>query len=178
MIGSGTILRLQDYRIAFTDFAAFFTAGKDHPINNYTTMARVLCIDYGQKRCGVAATDAMRIIATSLGMVAAPKLMAFLKDYAAREPVARIIIGYPTHADGNPTHATPLVETFMKQLKKQMPHIPVEKIDERYSSKMASRAIAGMGLRKKEKERKGLVDEVAAVMLLQEWMEQNPASAD
>lgn len=139
-------------------------------------MARVLCIDYGQKRCGVATTDPLQIIATSLGMVEAPKLMAFLKEYAAREPVERILIGYPTHADGNPTHATPLVEAFIRQLNKQLPHIPVEKTDERYSSKLASRAIAGMGLPKKERERKGLIDEVAAVMLLQEWMEARAGS--
>ena len=133
-------------------------------------MPRILCIDYGKKRCGLAATDPLQIIASSLGMIETPKLMDYLKKYTAQESVERILIGYPTHADGKPTDATPLVAGFIRAFQKQFPALPIEKVDERYSSKWASQAIAGMGLKKKDRERKGIIDEVSAVMLLQEWL--------
>ncbi len=132
---------------------------------------RVLCLDYGKARTGIAATDPLRIIATSLGTVQTKDLMSFLKGYFAQESVSLVLIGYPLNLDDAPTHATPLVEGFIKAFKNTFPTIPIEKIDERYSSKMASSAIAGMGLKKKDRERKGLIDEVSAVMLLQEWLE-------
>lgn len=134
---------------------------------------RVLCIDYGARRCGLAATDPLKIIASAIGTFAPEALLPFLKDYFQQENVERVLIGYPTHKDGNPTHATPLVEAFMKKFKKAFPQIPIEPIDEQYSSKFASQAIAGMGLKKKTREQKGLIDEVAATMLLQEWLERN-----
>ena len=133
-------------------------------------MGRVLCIDYGQKRTGVAATDPSQIIATAIGMIETRDLFTWLKKYVTAEPVERVLIGYPLNLDGTPTHATPLVNAFIKKFEKDFPSIPLEKVDERYSSKWASQAIAGMGLKKKERERKGLIDEVSAVMMLQEWM--------
>lgn len=133
-------------------------------------MGRVLCIDYGQKRTGIAATDPSQIIATAIGMVETRELFAWLKKYTAAEPVERLLIGYPLNIDGTPTHATPLVDSFIKKFRKDFPAIILEQVDERYSSKWASQAIAGMGLKKKDRERKGLIDEVSAVMLLQEWM--------
>jgi len=133
-------------------------------------LARVLCIDYGQKRTGIATTDALKIIATSLGMVETRDLFPYLKKYLANEPVERVLIGYPLNVDDSPTHATPLVEAFIKRFEKDFPQVPIEKVDERYSSKWASQAIAGMGLKKKDRERKGIIDEVSAVMLLQEWL--------
>ena len=131
---------------------------------------RVLCLDYGKKRTGVAVTDALRIIATSLGTVETKELMAFLKNYFIQESVSLVLIGYPLNLDDSPTHATPLVEGFIRAFKKAFPAMPIETIDERYSSKLASQAISGMGLKKKDRERKGIIDEVSAVMLLQEWM--------
>lgn len=133
-------------------------------------MARILCIDYGQKRTGVATTDPLKIIATAIGMIETKELFPWLKKYLAAEPVERLLIGYPLNIDGTATHATPLVEAFIKKFTKDFPAIPVEKVDERYSSKWASQAIAGMGLKKKAREQKGLIDEVSAVMMLQEWM--------
>ena len=133
-------------------------------------MARILCIDYGKKRCGIAATDPLQIVATSQGMVETPKLMDWLKIYIAREEVERLLIGYPLNTDGSATHATPLVQGFVTAFQKQFPALPVEKLDERYSSKLASAEIAQMGLKKKVREKKGIIDEVAAVMLLQEWL--------
>ncbi len=133
-------------------------------------MARVLCIDYGGKRTGVATTDPIQIIATAIGMIETKELFSFLKKYFAAEQVERVLIGYPLNTDGSATHATPLVEAFMKKFRKDFPAMPLEQIDERYSSKWASQAISGMGLKKKDRERKGIIDEVSAVMLLQEWL--------
>ena len=134
---------------------------------------RVLCLDYGKKRTGIAVTDAMRIIATSLGTVDTKDLVDFLKRYFKEESVSLVLIGYPLNIDDSPTHATPLVEGFIKAFKRLFPTMPIETIDERYSSKLASQAISGMGLKKKVRERKGIIDEVSAVMMLQEWMERN-----
>lgn len=131
---------------------------------------RVICLDYGKKRTGIAVTDPLRIIATSLGTIPTHTLMDFLKDYFSKETVTLVLIGYPLNIDDSPTHATPLVNGFIKAFQNKFPKMPIEKIDERYSSKFASQAIAGMGLKKKDREKKGLIDEVSAVMLLQEWL--------
>ncbi len=131
---------------------------------------RILCIDYGKKRCGLAATDPLRIIASSLGMVETKNLMTFLRTYFKQEPVERVLIGFPLSLDGGQTHATPLVDGFIRAFKNAFPAMPIEPIDERYSSADASREIAAMGLKKSGRERKGLIDEVAAVLLLREWM--------
>jgi len=130
-----------------------------------------MMLDYGKRRTGVAVTDPMRIIATSLGMVETKNLMDFLRKYFAQESVSLVLVGYPLSLDDSPTHATPLVEGFMRAFKNQFRTVPIETVDERYSSKRASEAIAGMGLKKKDRAQKGIIDEVSAVMLLQEWME-------
>jgi putative Holliday junction resolvase len=136
-------------------------------------MSRVMMLDYGKKRTGVAITDPLRIIATSLGTIETKSLVDFLKSYFTRENVSLVLIGYPLNLDDSPTHATPLVEGFSRAFKKLFPTMPMERYDERNSSKIASQAISGMGLKKKDRERKGIIDEVSAVMLLQEWMEAN-----
>jgi putative Holliday junction resolvase len=135
-------------------------------------MARVLCIDYGGKRTGLAVTDPLKIIATGLCTVETPKLMPFLKDYFSKEPVELVLIGMPTNWDDTDTHATPLVKKFIEQFKKQFPAIPISEVDERYTSKMASQAIAQMGLKKKQRQSKALIDEVAATIMLQEYLRQ------
>lgn len=134
-------------------------------------MGRILSIDYGGKRTGLAVTDPLKIIATGLGMVETPKLLAFLKEYIKREEVEGIIIGMPTNWDDTATHATPLVKAFIAQLNKTFPGMPVKEVDERYTSRMASQAIQQMGLKKKERRVKGLVDEVAATIMLQEYLQ-------
>lgn len=135
-------------------------------------MARILSIDYGGKRTGLAVTDPLQIIATGLCTVETPKLMAFLKDYFSKEPVELALIGMPTNWDDSDTHATPLVKKFIEQFKKQFPAIPIKEVDERFTSKMASQAIAQMGLRKKQRQNKALIDEVAATIMLQEYLRQ------
>jgi putative Holliday junction resolvase len=97
-------------------------------------------------------------------------LLGYLKDYISIESVERIIIGMPSNLDDTPTHATPLVKSFIKQLNKTFPAIPVVEVDERYSSKMASQAMIEMGMKKKQRQNKAMVDEIAATILLQEYL--------
>ncbi len=135
-------------------------------------MARILSIDYGGKRTGLAVTDPLKIIATGMCTVETPKLKAFLKDYFSREAVELVIIGMPVNWDDTATHATPLVQKFIKDFVKEFPIIPIKEVDERYTSKLASQAMLQMGLKKKKRQNKGLVDEIAATIMLQEYMQQ------
>lgn len=134
-------------------------------------MARILSIDYGKKRTGLAVTDPLQIIATALDTVDSGELIGYLKKYMAAEPVELVLIGYPLNFDDTPTDATPLVEKFIGKFKNVFPNLPIEKVDERLTSKMASQAIAGMGLKKKDREDKGLIDRVSAAIMLQEYLE-------
>jgi len=135
-------------------------------------MPRILSIDYGLKRTGLAVTDPLQIIATGLTTVESKQLIPFLKDYFAREEIELIIIGEPKNWDDTDTHATPLVEKIIKQLEKNFPKIPIKKVDERYTSKMAKDAMLEMGLKKMQRRNKKLVDEIAATILLQEYLRQ------
>ncbi len=136
-------------------------------------MARILSIDYGLKRTGIAVTDPMQIIATGLCTVETPRLMNFLKEYMLKEPVEKIIIGEPRNLDDSETHITKDVEHFITRLKKTFPSTQIIGVDERYTSKMASRAMLEMGMKKKDRRNKALVDEIAATMMLQEYLEQS-----
>jgi putative holliday junction resolvase len=133
-------------------------------------MARILCIDYGLKRTGLAVTDPLQIIATGLTTIHPKELTVFLKDYFAKEPVELILIGWPTNWDDSATHATPLVEKCIKELQKNFPAMPIKKVDERYTSKMAKAAMLEMGLKKMQRRNKALVDEIAATIMLQEYL--------
>lgn len=134
-------------------------------------MPRILSIDYGLKRTGIAVTDPFQIIATGLTTVETPKLMAFLKDYVLREEVELFVVGEPKNWDDSDTHATPLVERFIRQLKKELPQMPVKMVDERYTSKMAKRSMLESGMKKKQRRNKALVDEIAATIMLQEYLQ-------
>ncbi|MBD0331585.1 MAG: Holliday junction resolvase RuvX [Chitinophagaceae bacterium] len=134
-------------------------------------MGRILSIDYGMKRTGLAVTDPLKIIATGLGTVNSSELMTFLKNYFLKEHVELIIIGKPLNWDESPTHATPLVEKVIKQLRKNFPAIPVKEVDERNTSKLASQAMIEMGMKKKQRQNKAAVDEIAATILLQEYLQ-------
>lgn len=133
-------------------------------------MARIICIDYGGKRTGIAVTDPMKIIATGLITIPSDELIAFLKNYFLNEQVERILIGDPRNLDDSPTHATPLVKKAIALLRKTFPQIPVEEVDERYSSKMAKAAMLEMGMKKKQRREKENVDVIAATILLQEYL--------
>ena len=134
-------------------------------------MARILSIDYGGKRTGLAVTDPLQIIATGLTTVETPKLVKFLKEYIAKEPVEKVIIGMPVNWDDTDTHATPLVKKFIAVFQRTFPHIPIIEVDERYTSKMATQAMLAMGLKKKQRQNKKMVDEIAATIMLQEYMQ-------
>jgi putative Holliday junction resolvase len=134
-------------------------------------MARILSIDYGGKRTGIAVTDPMQIIATGLTTIDSRELIPFLKKYFAAEAVELIIIGLPVNWDESDTHGTPLVKAAIKKLEKEFPQMPVKTVDERYTSKMAKAAMLEMGLKKKDRRDKKLVDEIAATIMLQEYMQ-------
>ncbi|TDW96499.1 Holliday junction resolvase RuvX [Dinghuibacter silviterrae] len=133
-------------------------------------MGRILAIDYGKKRTGLAVTDPLRIIATGLTTVETPQLFTWLKNYMTRETVDLILIGMPTNWDDTDTNATPLVRQAIARLRKEFPHIPLETADERYTSKMATQSMLDSGLKKKERRNKALVDEIAATILLQDYL--------
>lgn len=135
-------------------------------------MARIMAIDYGLKRTGIAVTDPLQIIANALDTIDTPKLFAFLKDYFTREQVELILIGEPKNLDDSDTHATPLVRKAIERLRKEFPLIPVETVDERYSSKRAKEAMLQMGMKKMQRRDKAMVDKIAATILLQEYLAQ------
>jgi putative Holliday junction resolvase len=133
-------------------------------------VARILSIDYGGKRTGLAVTDPMQIIASGLTAIDTKDLMQFLKKYFQEEAVELIIIGEPKNWDDSDTHATPLVNAFIKRLQKEFPSMPVKAVDERYTSKLAVQAMHEMGMKKKDRQNKKNVDEIAATIMLQEYL--------
>ncbi len=133
-------------------------------------MPRVICIDYGGKRTGLAVTDPLQIIATALTTIETKELIPFLKKYFQSEQVELILIGEPLNLDDSATHATPLVKAAIIRLKKEFPEIPIQTVDERFTSKMASRAMVEMGMKKKDRQVKGNIDQVAATIMLQEYL--------
>jgi putative Holliday junction resolvase len=133
-------------------------------------LARILCIDYGGKRTGIAVTDPLQIIASALQTVETHLLFVFLKSYLKQEEVERILIGHPLNLDDSPTHATPLVEAAIKRLHKEFPQLPIERVDERFTSKLAGRAMLEMGMKKKQRREKGQIDQIAAAIMLQEYL--------
>jgi putative Holliday junction resolvase len=134
-------------------------------------MARILAIDYGGKRTGIAVTDPLQIIATGLETIDSKELIPYLKKYIATEEVELIIIGLPTNWDDSDTHATPLVKKVVKKMKQALPEMPIKTVDERYSSKMAKDAMLEMGMKKKDRRVKGNVDVIAATIILQEYLQ-------
>jgi putative holliday junction resolvase len=131
---------------------------------------RVMAFDYGTKRIGIAVTDPMQIIATGLDTIHPKDIVEYLKKYLLIETVERFVVGEPKQMDNTPSQSAPHVKGFVTILKKHFPDIPVEMLDERFTSKMASAAIAQSGMGKKARQNKALVDNVSAVILLQSWM--------
>ncbi len=134
-------------------------------------MPRILAIDYGKKRTGLAVTDPLKIIASGLGTIPSHDLIPFLKKYFAAEPVELVLIGLPRNLDGSATDATALVEECVRIIAKHFPDLPLRKVDERFTSKMAFRNMIDSGMKKKDRQRKGLVDEISATIILQEYLQ-------
>lgn len=133
-------------------------------------MSRILAIDFGGKRTGLAVTDPLKIIATGLETIESKQLIPWLKNYFSREEVELIIIGLPKNWDESDTHGTPLVEAAIKKIQKEFPTIPLKTVDERYTSKMAKDAMLEMGMKKKDRRDKKNVDLIAATIILQEYL--------
>lgn len=134
-------------------------------------VARILSIDYGKKRTGIAVTDPLQIIAGGLVTVSTSALFEFLRDYVGKEQVERVIVGEPKQADGSPSENMGRIVQFVNRWRKDFPDIPIEFYDERFTSVLAHRAMIDGGLRKKKRQDKALVDEVSATIILQSYLE-------
>lgn len=145
------------------------------PVIIYYNVGRVLAIDYGVRRTGLAVTDPLRIIPGGLTTVETPRLLSFLGDYLSREDVERFVVGLPRQTNGRDSDNLPRVRAFVAQLQKAFPAIPVDMWDERYTSVLAQHAILESGIGKMARRNKALVDEVSAVIILQGWMERRRA---
>lgn len=131
---------------------------------------RIVAIDYGRKRTGIAVTDPLQIIANGLATVSTSELLSYLKDYLSREQVERIIIGRPMQTNGQPSENLQRVEQFVNRWKKEMPDVPVEYVDERFTSVLAHQAMIDGGLRKKARQDKALVDKISATIILEDYL--------
>jgi putative Holliday junction resolvase len=136
-------------------------------------MSRIIAIDYGAKRTGIAVSDPLKIIAQGLTTIPSEELFQFLKKYFLTESVELILVGMPKNLDYSPTHATALIEKLVHQLMKEFPGKEIKTMDERFTSKIASKAMVEMGMKKKQRQDKKLIDEIAATILLQDYLQQS-----
>lgn len=134
-------------------------------------MARILAIDYGKKRCGIAATDPLQIVANGITTVEAGKLVDFLTAYCAKEPVERIVVGYPTTVRGEESESMRYIRPAIGRLKKALPEMPVEFFDERFTSVLAHRAMLDGGMKKMARRNKEIVDEISATIILNDYLQ-------
>jgi len=133
-------------------------------------MSRILAIDYGIKRTGIAVTDELQIIASGLTTIPSATAIAFLTSYFSKENVSKVLIGEPKQMNGEPSESTPIIEKFVTAFKTAFPEIQIVRVDERFTSKMAFKTMIDSGLKKKQRQNKGLVDEIAATILLQDYL--------
>lgn len=133
-------------------------------------MGRIVALDFGRKRTGIAVTDEMRIIASGLTTVGAHEIMPFLKNYVATENVDLFVVGEPKQMDNTPSESEALIQPFLKLLAKTFPKIPIARYDERFTSKMAFQTMIDSGLKKKQRQNKALVDEISATIILQAYL--------
>lgn len=133
-------------------------------------MSRILAIDYGMKRTGIAVTDELQIIASGLTTIPSETTIAFLKAYFAQEKVAKVLIGEPKQMNNEPSESAPVIEAFVTQFKKNFPDMPLLRVDERFTSKMAFQTMIDSGLNKKKRQNKALIDEISATIMLQDFL--------
>lgn len=133
-------------------------------------MGRILAIDFGIKRTGIAVTDEMQIIASGLTTVDTKTLLSFLKDYVDTENVEKFVVGLPKQMDNTASESEVDIQKFLLKLEKSLPQIPVERVDERFTSKMAFQTMIDSGLKKKQRQNKALVDEISATLILQSYL--------
>lgn len=130
-----------------------------------------MALDFGKVRTGIAVTDELQLIASGLTTVETPKLLSFLEQYVQEESVEAIVVGLPKKMDNTSSESEELIQSFLKKLINRMPHIPVERQDERFTSKLAFDAMLEGGLKKKKRQDKALVDEISATLILQAYLE-------
>lgn len=133
-------------------------------------MGRILAIDFGKKRTGIAITDELKIIASGLTTVATEELLDFLKDYLSKEKVTLFLVGRPKQMNNLDSESEVLIKPFLKKLTTGFPNIPIERVDERFTSKMAFQTMIDGGLKKKQRRDKGLIDEISATIILQSYL--------
>jgi putative Holliday junction resolvase len=133
-------------------------------------MPKIIAIDYGKKRTGIAATDDLQMIASGVTTVSTPELVAWLTDYFSKNKVETVIIGDPIDLKGNPAESAPLVHKFIQQFEKRFPDLPLVRVDERFTSKMAFQTMIDSGLKKKARRNKALIDEISATIMLQSYL--------
>lgn len=136
-------------------------------------MGRILAIDYGRKRVGIAVTDPLKIIANGLTTVKSCDVLKFLSDYLSKETIELIVVGLPKTMNNEESDSMQYIKPFVEKLKKQHPNVPIEMYDERFTSVLAHKAMLEGGLKKKERQNKALVDEISATIILQSFMESN-----
>jgi len=136
-----------------------------------TIMGRILAIDYGRKRCGIAVTDTLGMIPGGLGTVLSHELEKFLIEYTSKESVDLFVIGLPKQMNNEPSESMKFITPFVNRLRKVIPQIPIEFVDERFTSMLAQRAMLEGGLKKSDRQKKELVDEISAVIILQSYLE-------
>ena len=134
-------------------------------------MGRILAIDYGRKRCGIAVTDPLKIIANGLETIATHKLMEFLKNYMSREQVELIVIGKPMQLNGQPSESMRYITPFVNRRRKEMPDMPIEMVDERFTSTIAHQAMIDGGMKKSDRQDKARVDSIAASIILNDYLQ-------
>lgn len=138
-------------------------------------MPRILALDYGTLRVGLAVTDPMQLVANTLTTLEEKEVIPFLKKYIPEEQVVALVVGKPMRMDGRETHASQPVEKFVALLRQTFPHTPVHLVDERFTSRMAQQSLLAMGMKKKDRQKKEHIDQVSAAIILQTWLDMNPA---
>jgi len=136
-------------------------------------MGRIVAIDYGTKRVGLAATDPLKIIANAIDTIEEPKVIDFLKSYAQSEEIELFVVGEPFRFDGSPSQSSTAINKFIEKLKKEFPTIPIDREDESFSSKEAFQTMIDSGIGKKKRKNKGTVDRISATIILKNYMENN-----
>ena len=133
-------------------------------------MGRIIAIDFGEKRTGIAVTDELQIIASGLTTIATKDVISFLKDYISKENVELFVVGKPKQMDNSDSQSEALIIPFLEKLSKEIPNISIQRVDERFTSKMAFQTMIDSGLKRKQRRNKGLIDEISATIILQSYL--------
>ena len=133
-------------------------------------MGRIIAIDFGEKRTGIAVTDELQIIASGLTTIATKDVISFLKDYISKENVELFVVGKPKQMDNSDSQSEALIIPFLEKLSKEIPNILIQRVDERFTSKMAFQTMIDSGLKRKQRRNKGLIDEISATIILQSYL--------